>query len=626
LDNGLDIARPPEDLLRKVQDDVTRAGGELPADPDRQGSIGSTMFDLPGSEDNSVTVLLPREHAQQAPSQTLVRIKSRGDGRVYLGIVTAGPFAEPDTLRADSHLLLTVTAHGGLYLPPYHGRVQVNILGEELADGTLAPPRLRPLPNSAAFPLSDDESARVLRTEGDLRLGLAVGYRNVGVGVPSGQKAVLPRHLAVLGTTGSGKSTTVARLVQQAQAAGMAVVLLDVEGEYTHLHEPTDDPRMRAALAERGLAPAGVPEECMTLYHLVGRETKNPRHPHRAEFSLQFARLSPYAVMDMLGMTDAQTDRFLFAYEVAKAVLRDLGIFPDKDKAPEDVERQERFLLRIDEFQRGYPRLTLSLLLDVVSKCLAVVNKTGYEPWNAKLRTEEGRESLKRHIRADEFLKNAASWGKVKSLLWRLNRLKVFDRHVGRQGEAPPLQYERLIAPGQVAVVDLSDAGMTELANLAIADLMHGVQEAQEAAYRRYEKDKDAGLNPPPPPRVLLIIEEAHEFLSAERIEKMDTLFKQIARIAKRGRKRWLSLAFVTQLPQHLPRQLFGLVNSYVLHKITDPQVVATLRHTISGIDESLWTRLPGLAPGQAVVSFGHMAQPLLVSIDPAPCKLLMVD
>ena len=58
---------------------------------------------------------------------------------------------------------------------------------------------------------------------------------------------------------------------------------------------------------------------------------------------------------------------------------------------------------------------------------------------------------------------------------------------------------------------------------------------------------------------MLIVIEEAHEFLSAERIEKMDTLFQQVARIAKRGRKRWLGLVFVTQLPQHLPRQVFGL-------------------------------------------------------------------
>jgi len=92
-DNGevvLGIAQPPEDLLQQVQADVNRAGGELIADPEREGSIGATMFDLPGSEDDTVTVLLPREQAQQAPSQSLVRIRSR-DGRKYLGIVTAGP-------------------------------------------------------------------------------------------------------------------------------------------------------------------------------------------------------------------------------------------------------------------------------------------------------------------------------------------------------------------------------------------------------------------------------------------------------------------------------------------------------------------------------------------------------
>jgi DNA helicase HerA-like ATPase len=628
LGNGhdaADLARPPDDLLRQVRDDVARAGGELPADPDRAGAIGATMFDLPGSEDNSVTVLLPKEHAQAAPSQSLVRIKSRGDGRGYLGIVTAGPFAEPDTLRADSHLLVTVTARGGIYLPPYHGRVQVSILGEELGDGTLAPPRLRPLPNSPVIPLTDAESAAVFRCGGDLRLGLVVGYRDVVVGVPSHLKEVLPRHLAVLGTTGAGKSTTVARLVQQAQAAGMAVILLDVEGEYTHLHEPTDHPKMQTALADRGLAAAGVPVGRMRLYHLVGRDTTNPAHPRRAEFSLQFARQSPHALIEMLGLSDAQVDRFLYAYEVAKALLRDLGIFPEKDKPREEVERQERMVHRVDEFQRGWPRMTLSLLLDVVSYCLAQVNKTSYEPWNAGLRGD-GRALLAKHVRPKELPGHAASWGKLKSLLWRLNRLKVFDRHLVRHGKANPLNYRELIAPGSVSVVDLSDAGMTELANLAIADLMRGVQEAQEDAYRRYEKDKAAGKEPPPPPRVLLVIEEAHEFLSADRVEKMDTLFQQVARIAKRGRKRWLGLAFVTQLPQHLPRQVLSLCNNFVLHKLTDPQVVHALRHTISGIDESLWSRLPGLAPGQAIVSFGHMARPLLTAIDPAPCKLRMVD
>ena len=184
------------DLFDRLEADI-QANGVPAADCDAEGAIGATMFDLPGSEDNTITVLLPREAAQSAPSQALVRIKSRTgtDGRSYLGIVTAGPFAEPDSLRADSHLLVTVATRGGSYQPPYHGRVQVTILGEELEDGSLTPPRLRPLPNSPVFALTEAESAKILKADGDIRIGLVAGYENVPLCVPSREKAVLPRRL-----------------------------------------------------------------------------------------------------------------------------------------------------------------------------------------------------------------------------------------------------------------------------------------------------------------------------------------------------------------------------------------------------------------------------------------------
>jgi hypothetical protein len=86
-----------QSIQERLAAEITAAGGEIPPDPELAGSIGTTMFDLPGSQDNTVTVVLPRQGAQLAASQSLVRIKSRngGDGRTYLGIVTSGPFAEP---------------------------------------------------------------------------------------------------------------------------------------------------------------------------------------------------------------------------------------------------------------------------------------------------------------------------------------------------------------------------------------------------------------------------------------------------------------------------------------------------------------------------------------------------
>jgi uncharacterized protein len=592
---------------------------------------------LPGSTDLTVTVIVPKDTLHAAPAQSLVRIISREQQkRKYLGVVTAGPFAEPDGLRGDSPMLTAVSTHGGNYLPPYHGRVQVTILGEELEGGELTPSRLRPLPNSPVFVLDDEEAGKVLKCGGDVRLGLVVGHEKVEVGAPSHAKAVFPRHTAILGTTGGGKSTTVAGLIARARSAGMAVIVLDVEGEYTVMHEQTDHKTMLAGLRDRGLPPAGVPTKDMTVYHLMNRGTANAQHPNLKEFSLQFARLSPYAVMEILNLSDAQQERFLKAFDITKEVLRDLGIFPAKNDAA-----QERMALELDEFERGYPRMMLSMLMDVVGACLARAEKgpkegrgktkasdedddtpTGFESRTPELKTSEGKAKLATSVNAANPPGNAISWRAVLGRLARLNRMKVFHDERG----PGPMTYSNLLRPSSLSVIDLSDSGFSELNNLVIADILRGVQDEQEKSYATFEAAKAKGDNATDPPRVLIVIEEAHEFLSEERINKTPVLFEQVARIAKRGRKRWLSLCFVTQLPAHLPKQVLGLCNSFVLHKLQDPQVVTLLKRTVGGVDEGLWDRLPNLAPGQAVVSFPHFARPLLVSIDPSQAKLRLTE
>lgn len=618
-----------EQVAQDVARELELAGGPKKPDPRADGSIGVTMFDLPGSSDLGVTVLLGRDQVQAAPSQSLLRVKST-DGKNYLGVVTAGPFAEPDGLRADSDVLKAVATHRGNYLPPYHGRVQVAILGEELRDGSLTPPRLRPLPNSPVFVLNDAEAAQVLKCGGDVRLGLAVGHAGVEVGAPSSSKSAFPRHTAVLGTTGGGKSNTVAGLVARARAAGMAVVLLDVEGEYTHLHEPTDHAPAVSGLRDRGLSPVGVPARAMTVYHLVNRDTTNPEHPNRKAFSLQFGRLSPYAAMEILELTDAQQERFLKAYDIAKEVLRDLYIFPERDNA-----EQDRIALELDEFERGYPRLTLPLLIDIVSACAQRAEPKGdkkkrgkgeeeaddeptFKVYSRELRGAGGAAALAKRVHAANPPGSVPSWRALQGRLSRLNRLKVFFTEA--PDDTRPLTYKTLLKPGSLSVIDLSDTGFSELNNLVIADLLRGIQEEQDKANEQAERD---GKKPTP---VLIVIEEAHEFLSEERVSKTPVLFEQVAKIAKRGRKRWLGLCFVTQLPSHLPKQVLGLCNSFVIHKLKDPQVVTMLKRMVGDVDEGLWDRVPNLAAGQAVVSFPHFARPLLVSVDPSAAKLKMSD
>jgi uncharacterized protein len=594
----------PDDFLEPISDET-----RFEEPPEYVGSVGRTMFDTPGAQDGTVTVLLPREEMAKVPLQSLVRIKSVGDRRSYLGIVTSGPFAEPDGLRADSNVVVTTAVRGGIFMPRFHGRVQVEILGEEV-DEAFVPPRFRPLPNSAVFVLGAEDKMRILRPAGEIRLGVVVGDEEVIVGLPSEKKSVLPRHTAVLGTTGGGKSTTIGRFVSQATNEGFAVVLLDTEGEYVQMHQEARDDAMLAALRRREIDPMGLAD--VVLCHLVGTETSNPAHPNRQEFGLRFSDLSPYTVAEILDMSDPQQERFLRTVDVGKQVLRDLAIFPRTG-----VKDDDRQALELNEFEEGYPELTLSRVLDIASAMLAVADKSdpdALEFFNTEFKSAKAKAQILQRVRATNP-SHPVSWRATLARLWRLHRLGIFD-----QRNAGPLNLAELLKPGRVTIVDLSGTDSPQINNIAIADLMRKIQRFQDSAYKNWEAG-NADLN-----KVLVVIEEAHEFLSADRISKMPILFQQVSRIAKRGRKRWLGLVFVTQLPQHLPREVFGLVNNHILHKINDEGVIRSLRHTVPGIDESLWRRLPSLAPGQAIVSASHMARALLVSIDPSPCQLRMID
>ncbi len=632
-DNGFHATEPeadstvrsvPEEALANMTAVAEEVGGAYKPLPATEGAVAFTHFDTPSSEDNAITILMAKEHMDRLPSQTLVRIDSLDDNhkldRSYLGTVVSGPFAEPDGFRTDSSLVVTTTIQGRIFLPRYHGRAYVQILGEK-SDGQVIPPRYRPKPNSPVFPLNAEETAQVLKVGGDACLGLVVGQEEIVVGIPTDKKSVLPRHLGIIGTTGSGKSTTVASLVHQLQRAGVATILIDVEGEYTEMDLPAENAQMLTALGRRDLVPAGTRH--LRILHLIGRETsREARGAIVQPFCLRFADLSPYAVMEILDLSPAQQERFLKAYDTLKLVLKDLQIFPKPG--------EENLAWEVDDLESGYPRMTLLQLIDMAGVFADMAASSRDERGRGKsgesggitqpleMRAPElrGKESIiRQRTAAAQAPGQVVSWRGLLGKLWRVQRLQIFDNP-----RVPKLEHASLVQPGWVSVIDLSDTDSPAVNNLVIADLLRGVQRQQEENFRTAQADRKR------PTPVVIIIEEAHEFLSAQRLHQMPVLFQQVARIAKRGRKRWLGLVFVTQLPQHLPDEALGLINNFILHKIADGNVVERLRKSISGLDRAQWGIIPGLAPGQALVSFTHMTRPLLVSIDPAPCKLKLVE
>jgi uncharacterized protein len=185
----------------------------------------------------------------------------------------------------------------------------------------------------------------ILNLVGNMRLGLLNGYDDVEIKIDTRRKSILPRHTAHIGTTGGGKSTGVGRTISELQKGGTCVVVFDVEGEYTALNEETDNAEIVGVLEQRGLEPEAV--QNTHVYRLCGCAAANPKHPSSKEFTLQFDQISPFAFGEIMDLSDAQNERLIQAYEIAKSLLRELGYLPGPGR--ESGHRHRRVRSRLAE-------------------------------------------------------------------------------------------------------------------------------------------------------------------------------------------------------------------------------------------------------------------------------------
>jgi len=603
----------PDSVLDDLRDSVDRNGDTWDLNDDADGR---TLFDTPQSEDGSIVVVFRQERFDAWRTQSLCFIDSHGDNRQYLAQVVSGPFAEPNGLPANSPLLRVTQIEKALFMPPYHGWATLTILGEVKGDKRIVP-LYRPRPNSKVRLLTPEETRLALGCEGDIQLGQAVGYTDINVGMNSKSKHQLPRHTLAVGTTGSGKSTMISSMVEELSQAGFCVLIVDVEPEYAEIHKPAESAGIRAVLADRGLVPAGIDNSFLLVP--TDCEAACPAHPHLRRFSLEFSNISPFLAMDLLQANEAQRDRFLAAYDAAGELVTEL-IPKTQKQAHLDALRHW------DDQESGYPGLRIGHVLDMAQAITSMAS--GQEELDERYFHDDGfRNSMgelsgmAQKVKSRRKSDHVGSWRKTVSLIAALYKSKLFDRDNTTASDGKKittLDYQRMLSPGNVVVVDMHGLDSPHHRNLAISELLRGVMEAQDVLYTEAPPDKK--------PKTVIIIEEAHEFLSGRRLQQMPSLSEQIHRIARRGRKRWLGLMFATQFPQHLPDELFTLCNNRILMKLGDEQTIRRLKNSVGGVPDNLWSRLRNLPTGQAIVSAQGIDPALLVSLRPGRCKLLMVD
>lgn len=122
---------------------------------------------------------------------------------------------------------------------------------------------------------------------------------------------------------------------------------------------------------------------------------------------------------------------------------------------------------------------------------------------------------------------------------------------------------------------------------------------------------------------VVLVLEEAQNYIREGRGNDDDSISKQVfERIAREGRKFGLGLVIASQRPSELSKTVLSQCNSFVVHRLQNPEDLRYFKEIVPGIYGQLLDQLPALAPQSALVLGECVQAPVLVHMrnaDPKP-------
>lgn len=115
---------------------------------------------------------------------------------------------------------------------------------------------------------------------------------------------------------------------------------------------------------------------------------------------------------------------------------------------------------------------------------------------------------------------------------------------------------------------------------------------------------------------VVLVLEEAQNYVrEGSRIEEESISKLVFERIAREGRKYGLGLVVASQRPSELSKTVLSQCNSFIVHRLQNPEDLRYFREIVPGIYGQLLDQLPALAPRSALVLGECVQAPALVEM-----------
>lgn len=511
------------------------------------------------------TITLTAPHAAQPETQYLGEPNPRGTVGEFLLVKTRGftllaRLTKVELSQRDMH-----RASWNPGSPPPDAPVgEAQLLATVQPDGALrAGVEAMPRIGDSVFSATSD-----LLTAGIGSIdGMSLGHlsQNNKVPVQLSMEALLGRHLAVLGSTGGGKSWTVAHLAEEVRRAGGRLLLLDASGEYATFG--ADAQHLVASSTGASLPLHEMSDSDRILFF---RPSSGSQLPKMA------AAIASLRLAAVLGEPHALVSN---GHIVKKGILRATYQRAERDHADVVNDPHARF--------------------DVTKLAVQIGHECIYP-------NDRNRQDYFGEINHQEI-------AYCSTLMTRISetcRAPAVMDFIAPSAGGPTLLGEAVawLASGDSGIlrIDLSELPQTNyLREITVNTIGARLLETARAG--------DLRTNP-----LVVAIDEAHQFLGRTLGEDQASVRPEsFELIAKEGRKFGLSLIVATQRPGDIPGGVLSQMGCLIVHRLTERRDQDHVADASSHLDRSLAHLLPALVPGECLIV--GSALPLAIPVKLSP-------
>lgn len=396
---------------------------------------------------------------------------------------------------------------------------------------------------------------------------------NESIKVPVNGNKFFNKHIAIIGSTGSGKSHTVAKIIQQAISGrngeyeglnNSHVVIFDIHSEYRSAFPDANYIDVDKLVLPYWLLNS---DELQELFI----ETEANDHNQRSLFKE--------------AVVESKKNHYKGDAAIRERIHFDSPYFFDIDDVLAKAISENTRMVETGEVyatgeKKGQPKTVKGSL-------------------NGMLHNFINRMEVKLHDKRLEFLLS----DKAKKITFE-DTLKQFLGYGEKQSN--------------VTILDLSGIPFDVL-SISVS-LISRILFEYGYYYKKVLESEEAKCNNDIP--LLLVYEEAHKYVPNSDMAKYRASRDSIERIAKEGRKYGVSLLLASQRPSEISDTIFAQCSNYVAMRLTNPNDQACVKKLLPDTLGDLINKLPSLKAGEGLLIGDAVVLPSVVKIDlcdPAP-------